>query len=46
MGPEVVLGVVAITALTVLGLAVIYVGGKLRATRSKVEITSEAPPKN
>lgn len=45
MNPEVslVLGVAAIIALTVLGLAVVYRGGKMRATRDEVEVVSQPP---
>lgn len=46
MEPEVVLvlGVVGIVALVVLGLATVLIGGKLRATRKELEISSGPPP--
>jgi len=35
-----VLGIVGIIALLILGLAVVLIGGKLRATRNHLEVTS------
>jgi hypothetical protein len=45
MQPEVVMvvGVAGILGLVVLGLAVLLIGGKLRATRSELEVSSDPP---